>query len=152
MEERLDKNSNYVNNSELLKEVILFKLNGVASEELGKMLLDIANHYTTKGNFSGYTWKKDMVGDAVLTCLKYLRSFNPDKSDNAFAYVTQICKNSFKAYIKVQKKHMEIRDVCHTRYTEIVESGDYHFNQNSIDYRIMADPAKKRKVTIKTKE
>jgi len=140
----------YIDNKELLAEVIMFKIKGVASEELGRMLLSIANHYCTKGNFSGYTWKKDMVGDAVLTCLKYLRSFDPAKSSNAFAYTTQICKNAFKSYIKSQKKHMEIRDICYTRYTEIVESGDYHFNQNSIDYRIMADPAKKRKTTTKT--
>ena len=141
----LAKTNSYINNQDLLLQVIMFKEKGVASEELGKMLLDIANHYCTKGNFSGYTWKKDMVGDAVLTCLKYLRSFNPEKSSNAFAYVTQICKNSFRAYIKMQKKHMSIRDICYDRYTEIVESGDYYFNLNSIDYRVMAEPQKKRK-------
>lgn len=141
----MSKGDFYINNKELLSEVIQFKEKGVASEALGKMLLDIANHYSTKGNFSGYTWKKDMVGDAVLTCLKYLRSFKPEKSDNAFAYTTQIVKNSFKAYIKGQKKHMEIRDVCYQRYEEIVESGDYFFNQNSIDYRVMASPKVRKK-------
>ncbi len=141
----MPKKESYINNDELLAEVIIFKKNGIATEELGKMLLSIANHYSTKGNFSGYTWKKDMVSEAVLTCLKYLKSFNPDRSNNAFAYITQICKNSFKAYIKNQKKHMEIKDVCYQRYNEIIESGEYHFNQDSIDYRIMANPPKKRK-------
>lgn len=141
----MEKGSNYILNADLLKEIVVYKETGIASELLGKMLLDIANHFSTKGNFSGYTWRKDMVGDAVLTCLKYIRSFNPEKSSNAFAYVTQIIKNSFVAHIKLQKRHLEIRDVCVEKYVDLMEDGKYYNNINSIDYRVLAAPKKKRK-------
>ena len=101
----------YVNNKDLLKEVIDFKKKGIASNALALMLINIAKRYSSKGSFARYTWREDMVSEAVLTCIKYLKNFNSEKSDNAFAYVTQICKNSFKAYIKKQTKHKEIKDI-----------------------------------------
>lgn len=110
------KNEHYITNEDLLKEVILFKEKKVMSENLGKMLLTIATHYATKSNFSGYTWKQDMIAESVLTVVKYLKNFNPDKSTNAFAYITQIIKNSFKLYITEQKKHSKIKDICHRGY------------------------------------
>ena len=108
----MDENGYYVKNKDLIVEVIKFKEDGVASEELGQMLLAIATKLSTKGNFAGYTWRQDMISEAVLTCIKYLRNFKPEKSQNPFAYVTQICKNSFKAYIKKQKTHSLIKDTC----------------------------------------
>ena len=100
----------YIKNGDLLTELVIFKQKGVASEELGQMLLSIARNFSSRGNFSGYTWRTDMVSEAVLTCLKYLKNFDPQKSSNAFSYITQICNNSFKAYIKTQNKHSKIKD------------------------------------------
>jgi DNA-directed RNA polymerase specialized sigma subunit len=130
------KNEFYITNEELLKEVVLFKQRGVMSEELGKMLLTISTHYSSKSNFSGYTWRQDMISESVLTCVKYLKNFNPEKSSNAFAYITQIIKNSFKLYITDQKKHSVIKDVCHRGFElyqgENREANNY--TQKSLDY------------------
>ena len=112
-------NNFYIKNADLLTEIVEFKKAGRASENLGKMLLSIAKNFSSKGNFSGYTWRSDMVSEAVLTCLKYLKNFDPNRSNNAFAYITQICNNSFKAYIKTQNKHSRIKDMCF----QCVESG-----------------------------
>lgn len=101
---------NYVNNGELLLEIDDYQSTDVMSERLGEILLNIANQYSSKGNFSGYTWREDMVGEAVLTCVKYLKNFNREKSNNPFAYITQICYNSFVNYIKTQRKHSTIKD------------------------------------------
>ena len=100
----------YVINSELLTELKDYKLNKVMSEKLGYMLLSIANNLASKGCFAGYTWKEDMIGEAMVTCTRYLHNFNPEQTLNAFAYVTTICKNSFLTYIKNQRKHGTIRD------------------------------------------
>jgi DNA-directed RNA polymerase specialized sigma24 family protein len=86
------------------------------NNKLGGMLLLVARNLSSKSNFSGYTWKQDMVSESLLTCVKYLKNFNPDKSQNAFAYVTQIIKNSFKLYITEQKKHSKIKDMCYKGY------------------------------------
>jgi len=143
---RKNINGHYVKNADLLSEIIIFKQTGIATDNLGYMLLSIANNYTTKGNFIGYTWKNDMVGDAMLTCLKYLKNFDPARSSNAFAYITQIIKNSFLAYLKEQKKHAEIKDTCYKRYSELVDKDSDKFGATSaINYEIMAEGKKKKR-------
>jgi hypothetical protein len=102
----------YIKNTELVEEIEQFKINGKASERLGKMLLTLATNFSTKGNFSGYTWRNDMISEAVLVCLKYVKNFDSKKSSNAFSYITSICHNSFKAYIKSQNKHSKIKNLC----------------------------------------
>lgn len=145
-------NSYYVKNADLLAEIIIFKKTGIANNKLGLMLLTIANNYTTKGNFIGYTWKNDMVGDAMLTCLKYLKNFKPERSSNAFAYVTQICKNSFKAHIKEQKKHSAIKDRCYKGYDKLIENDVEKFSNSAIDYEILSTGKKKKNVRKNGKE
>jgi DNA-directed RNA polymerase specialized sigma24 family protein len=120
----ITKNTHYIKNADLLKEIVAYRVNGVASERLGWMLMEIARNYSTKGNFSGYTWRTDMASEAVLTCLKYLKNFDETKSTNAFAYVTQICKNTFISYIKDQNKHGDIKDLCYKEYSKHVFEND----------------------------
>ena len=115
--------NNYVSNKELLEELTKFKAtcrydvdgkyivgSGKLSDKLGKMLLLIAHGLSSKPNFNGYTWKEDMIGEGLLVICKYLHNFNPEKSSNAFAYVTQYFYNAFIAYITKQKKHSYIKD------------------------------------------
>lgn len=112
----------YVKNKDLMVEVKLYLKtckydengkyimgSGVCSNTLGEMILLIANGMSNKGNFRGYTYKEDMVGDGVITVLKYLKNFNPEKSNNPFAYISQIVYNSFVAHITKQKKHSMIK-------------------------------------------
>lgn len=51
-------------------------------------------------------WKQN----GILTVLKYLRNFDPEKSNNPFAYITTIISNSFIGYITKQKKHSKIKN------------------------------------------
>jgi DNA-directed RNA polymerase specialized sigma subunit len=100
----------YIDNLEILNELSMYNDAGVMSENLGCILLDIANNLSNKGSFAGYTWKDDMVGEAILTCMKYLKNFDINKSTNAFSYITQIMRNSFINYIKIQNRHGEIKN------------------------------------------
>ena len=129
----------YVKNADLLEEVIRYKETDIISEELGEMLLMIARNYASKGSYSGYTWVSDMVSEAVLTCIKYMKNFKPEKSTNAFAYVTQICKNSFKAFIKDQNKHSDIKDLCYKSYTKFMESRSQRYSLSGINYETILD-------------
>lgn len=124
--------NNYISNDDLLSEIIKYKESKIFSEDLGKMLLSIANNLSTKGNFVGYTWRQDMCSDALLTCIKYLNNFDPTKSTNAFAYITQICSNSFKLHIKDQNKHSKIKDICYNSMNSFKEEITYI--QKSLDY------------------
>jgi len=107
-----------VNNKDLLVEIDTYKLSGKMSEELGGMILEIANNFSSRGSFAGYTWKDDLVADAVLTCVKYLKNFDPEKSSNPFSYITQVCYHAFLNYIKNQNKHGEIKSKLYDRLKE----------------------------------
>lgn len=138
----------YITNDELIVEVTLFKENGKMSETLGKMLLTMATRYSSKSNFSGYTWRQDMISEAVCTCLRYLRNFNLEKSTNAFAYVTQIMKNAFKLYIIEQKKHSKIKDLCHRSFTNFSKENALEgYSDKSINYENLLDYASKEEET-----
>jgi len=45
-----------------------------------------------------------MIAEAVLTCMKYAHNFNPEKTDNPFAYFTQYCNNAFLQVMEREKK------------------------------------------------
>ena len=57
---------------------------------IGECFLKIANGLSHKPNFMNYTFREDMVSDGIENCLQYIHNFNPNKSNNPFAYFTQI--------------------------------------------------------------
>ena len=122
----------YLNNANLLEELKNFKQTGKYSESLGEMFLQIATNLSNKTNFIGYTWKDEMISEAVLTCIKYCKNFNPDKSNNAFAYITQICFNAFRNFIKKQNKHSSMKQTLYDKKDLIIE--DKRYTYSSIDY------------------
>lgn len=145
----MGKERYYVRNKDLLPEIISYKDTGKITEELGRMILQIATNYSNKGSFASYTWKEDMVGDAVLTCFKYMHNFDPSKSDkpNPFAYFTTVIHNAFINYIKKQNRHSEIKDICYNR-ANILEEKNFHFTPKAIDYTELKKyekPSKRKK-------
>lgn len=100
----------YVRNKDLLPEIIRCKEKGVVSNELGRMLLLIVNNYAKKGNWSNYTYKDDMKGHAMVHLSNAALKFDPARSNNPFAYYTQVTKNAFIQVLKQERKHRNIRD------------------------------------------
>lgn len=124
------KKNNYLSNKELIPEIMKYKETGVASEKFGEQLLLLATQISKKPSFAGYTWRDDMISTAVLTCLKYGKNYNPDKTSNPFAYFTQIIHSAFKAYLNAQKKHSNIKKECYNKMELVDETDPY----KSIDY------------------
>ena len=50
-----------------------------------------------------------MISDGIENCLLYIINFNPDKSQNPFAYFTQIIWYAFLRRIAKEKRQMYIR-------------------------------------------
>ena len=50
-----------------------------------------------------------MISDGLENCINYLNNFNPEKSDNPFAYFTQIIWFAFLRRIDKEKKHLYIK-------------------------------------------
>ena len=91
--------------------------------EMADAFYKIAKRYSSKPNFSGYTYKDDMIGEAIYTCIRYAHNFNPEKSNNAFAYFTQYCHNAFIQYINKEKKFADFK-------FELLKDGDQKLGKN----------------------
>lgn len=133
------KSTYYVTNADLLPEMKKFRETGIASEELGRMLMKIANNLSNSGNFAGYSWKRDMVSEALLTCIKYSKNFDPEKGKNPFAYLTQICRHTFINFTKKQKRHSVIKDQCYKGADKFTEKHGDHFACKGINYELLVE-------------
>jgi DNA-directed RNA polymerase specialized sigma subunit len=106
----------HVDNHELRDELLAFIKCGIATERLGEIFINLVDNYATKSNFSGYSYLEEMKSRAIFFLLRYSKSFKPEKSDNAFAYCTQIVKNAFIQVIKKEKKHAETKRIIAEKY------------------------------------
>jgi DNA-directed RNA polymerase specialized sigma24 family protein len=50
-----------------------------------------------------------MISDGIENCLQYLDNFNPETSNNPFAYFTQIIYYAFIRRIQKEKKQITIK-------------------------------------------
>jgi DNA-directed RNA polymerase specialized sigma24 family protein len=66
----------------------------------------IANKLSNRPNFINYPFKEEMISDGIENCLMYIDNFDPGKSSNPFAYITQIIYFAFIRRITKEKKHL----------------------------------------------
>jgi DNA-directed RNA polymerase specialized sigma subunit len=85
----------YITNGKMLPEVIKSKAQGVLTNELAKMLMMLTRKYAQRPCFSGYTYKEDMISEALANLCQNALKFNPEKSSNPFAYYTTCINSSF---------------------------------------------------------
>tara|TARA_B100001113_G_scaffold165595_1_gene135492 strand:+ start:764 stop:1231 length:468 start_codon:yes stop_codon:yes gene_type:complete len=148
------RSEHYVNNKEFLHAIVAYKKAIVDAEEagqpkpritnyLGECFLKIATHLSYKPNFVNYMFKDDMICDGIENCVQYINNFNPEKSNNPFAYFTQIIHYAFLRRIQKEKKQLEIRQKIIERsgYDEVFvadesdKSSEYNSIKDAIQYR-----------------
>ena len=114
------QNEHYVNNKEFTQAVAEFnELTKLAeskgktppqmSNYIGECIYKIATRLSTRPNFINYTYRDEMICDAIENCIQYIGNFNVEKSNNAFAYITQICYYAFLRRIQKEKKQVFIK-------------------------------------------
>lgn len=105
----------YVNNGDLYRAMVDYRQkykqdeSTKISDYIGVCIMQICTRLSSKPNFSGYSYKDEMVSDGIENCLAAVKSFNPDKSKNPFAYFTQIAWNAFIRRITKEKKEVYIK-------------------------------------------
>lgn len=98
---------------------------------IGEAILLIPQRLATKGNFCNYTYREEMVSDAVENLVRVYRNFDPNKSKNPFAYFTQISYYAFLKRIHIEKrnayiKHKMIQNstILETVATQVQDAGE----------------------------
>lgn len=76
---------------------------------VGHCFLLICNKLSGRGNFISYSYRDEMVSDAIENCVAAVDSFDPAKSKNPFAYFTQIAWYAFIRRIAKEKKQTYIK-------------------------------------------
>ena len=114
------KSEHYVDNKKLFAEMKAYLDSVKEAEEsgadkprvpeyIGECLLKISTRLSTKPNFINYTYRDEMISDGIENCINYIGNFNPEKSDNPFAYFTQIIYYAFVRRIQREKKQLYIK-------------------------------------------
>ena len=113
------KPRNYVNNPDLyeamcahLELVKKAKKNKEvppqASRYIGDCIVQICTRLSTKPNFFSYTWREEMIDDAIENCVKAIDNYNT-KYNNPFAYFTRIAWNAMIRRIGTEKKEIYLK-------------------------------------------
>ncbi len=100
----------YVNNKALLEEVKRSREQGRMTNGLASMLMLLCERYARKGRYASYTYNEDMQAFALANLVKSWKSFDPEKSNNPFAYFTSCVTNSFLQYLNIERRHRDLRD------------------------------------------
>ena len=115
----------YVNNREFSLAVVDY-VNSVKLAEsenreppkvtnyIAECFLKISEGLSHKSNFIRYTYREEMVMDAVENCLKAIHNYDIEAATrtgnpNAFAYFTQICYYAFLRRIAKEKKQQDVK-------------------------------------------
>ena len=142
----------YVNNKEFLAALIDYRQSVSLAEQrgdpkpqitnyLGECFLKIATHLSFKPNFVNYIFKDDMISDGIENCVQYIHNFDPEKSQNPFAYFTQIIHYAFLRRIQKEKKQLEIKNKIleRTGYDEVFCDDNLIDGANYSDYNSIKD-------------
>ena len=119
------KSEHYVNNADFSQAVVTYvrtvneakqasKTLPVVPDYIAQCFLSIAEGLSHKSNFIRYTYREEMVMDAVENCLKAIENYDIEAATrtgkpNAFAYFTQITWYAFLRRIAKEKKQQDIK-------------------------------------------
>ena len=108
---------------------------------IGECFLKIANHLSFKPNFVNYMFKEDMISDGIENCVQYIHNFNPEKSQNPFAYFTQIIHYAFLRRIQREKRQLDIKNkiIERSEYSEVCDDNNTLDGSNYSDYNSIKD-------------
>lgn len=144
------KKNHYVDNQRFLAEIIEYKKKVVeakeqgiekprVSEYMGKCIYLIAENLSHKPRFMNYSFRDELVSDAIENCFLYFDNFNPAISQNPFAYFTQIIYYAFHRRISKEEKN---RYIMYKKFQESILDTTQQFEGFIIDsHSLLLDSA-----------
>jgi hypothetical protein len=161
--------THYVDNKHLFAVIVEYKQAIAQAKEEGKpkpnipnyvgeCILLIAKRLSTKPNFVNYSYRDEMISDGIENCISYFDNFDPEKSNNPFAYFTQIIYFAFLRRIQKEKKQTYIKhktaenSMLFNELVEQSEDGEFVFNPQDFDTENVSDFVKAFEVNIDKKK
>ena len=78
-------------------------------EYFGEAIIQIATRFSRRPNFIGYSFRDEMISDAIEHALVAVDKFDANKSSNPFSYITTMVYYSFIRRIAKEKRQSYIR-------------------------------------------
>tara|TARA_B110000908_G_scaffold172593_1_gene241094 strand:+ start:2800 stop:3411 length:612 start_codon:yes stop_codon:yes gene_type:complete len=157
----------YVNNKEFSQAVVDYvnSVNESRAQEneepvitdyIGRCFLKICDGLSHKPNFIGYTYREEMVMDAVENCIKAIMNYDVKKATrtglpNAFAYFTQISYYAFLRRIAKEKKQQDIKE-RYMAYAGVEAFADFNATMPNADSQNIVDQIRNKNQSIKDKD
>ena len=145
MSKEAKKKPYYVDNKKFLAAMTEFRQSVIDAKEVGGLrpvvpnyvaecIMKIATHLSYKPNFMNYTFRDEMICDGIENCLQYIDNFNPEKSNNPFAYFTQIIYYAFLRRIQKEKKNLYVKIKYSEHTTVMGDTADRQSHDGGKDY------------------
>src|SRR6056300_197081 len=127
------------------------------TDYIAKCFIRIAEGLSHRPNFVRYTYREEMVMDAVENCLRAINKYNIETATstgnpNAFSYFTHICYFAFIRRITKEKKQQDIK----FKFIEKMGIEDFVAmgmdNEGAEETMAYVDTLRQRIGTIRTKD
>lgn len=121
----------YVNAKDFLEQIKTYYKNPDDKKTeriLGSSICKIATGLSYAPNFINYSYKDDMIGDAIVKMFTALKNkkFKVDSGYNPFSYFTTVAFHAFINKIKKEKKHHEIvQQYQENIYDQLITCNEY---------------------------
>ena len=76
---------------------------------IGECIVKICTNLSYSNNFIGYTYRDEFIEDAIENCIKYIKSFDPNKSKHAFTYFSKVAYYAFLRRLKKEKEEQRVK-------------------------------------------
>jgi hypothetical protein len=160
----------YVNNADFSHAVVEYvktvnaardkdKIIPTVPDYIAECFLRISEGLSHKSNFIRYTYREEMVMDAVENCLKAILNYNIETATrtgkpNAFAYFTQIAWYAFLRRIAKEKKQQDIKIKFLTSASieEFIETDENNPDAGYQEMNMMVDVLRDRIEKVRTQD
>jgi hypothetical protein len=142
------KSVHYINNRDFWDAFVAHRANEELCKEaglpppqlpryIGEAFMQICNKLGFKFNFINYSYRDEMIGDAIENCVAAAHNFDPNKSTNPFSYFTMVAWNAFIRRIGREKKQAYIKykninnGLLNDLLVELQNGDDSHRNRHN---------------------
>jgi hypothetical protein len=133
------KTTHYVDNKKFYEEIVSHKKKVAEAKEkglpaprinnyIGECIKMIAERLSNHPWFCNYSYKDEMISDGIENCFLYFDNFDPDKTQNPFAYFTQII---YFAFQRRKSKEEKNRYIIYKNFQETIIN--YGLDKNLVD-------------------